>query len=49
MRREMLLGASDATDSICDQLRLGVPKLCLGHIDFEVGKRCKYLINQTRI
>jgi len=28
---------------------LGVPKLCLGQIDFEVGKRCKYLINKTRI
>ena len=34
---------------ICDQLRLGVPKVCLDQIDFEVGKRCKYLINKTRI
>jgi hypothetical protein len=23
--------------------------LCLGQIDFEVGKRCKYLINKRRI
>ena len=34
---------------ICDVLRLTVPKLCLDHVDFEAGKRCKYLIYITRI
>jgi hypothetical protein len=31
------------------KLRLTAPKFCLDHIDFEFGKRCKYLINKTRI
>ena len=34
---------------ICDSLRFGVPKLCLNHIGFEIGKRCKYLIYKCRL
>jgi hypothetical protein len=28
----------------CDQLRLGVPGLCLGEAGVGAGKRCKWLI-----
>ncbi len=28
----------------CDELRLGVPGLCLGEAGVGVGKRCKWLI-----
>jgi len=29
-----------------DQLRLGVPGMCLGVREQEAGKRCKWLINK---
>jgi len=30
----------------CDELRLGVPGLCLGEAGVGAGKRCKWLINK---
>jgi hypothetical protein len=42
-------GTAIALHRICEFVTLTVLKVCLDHIDFDVSKRCKYLISEIPI
>ena len=47
LQGKLLLAAlREALCQECDELRLGVPGLCLGEAGVGAGKRCKWLINK---